>query len=117
MSEMDYQDILDMTASRADLLSRCILYGVVQPGGDLTPEVALAVSESLRENLPTLSESNALAVYDRALEWAVGVVSFLPEAGLLVGLAVLARVDGTAVTPSIERFKSAYAPILSEVMP
>jgi hypothetical protein len=75
-----YDTILAMNNGRADLLARCIIHGVAEPGGHMNTDVMLGVAHGIVE---WLSEQDGEEPANRAIAWAMRE-DVSPELAILV---------------------------------
>lgn len=96
------EDILSMTTDRADLLARCIVFGVTAPddGRQMTPDLVLALARSIATHLPAADEGNAYSCHIRAIRWAARP-DVMIEAGVLVWTAIQASLAGNSLRDDV----------------
>jgi hypothetical protein len=65
------QNLIDAYQGEAGLLARCILYNLVEPPGNRSPDLMIALSKTLIQELKDANKSQFLSRFPRAMKWAL----------------------------------------------
>ena len=88
------EEMVEGYQSQASLVARCIIYGLVEPTLDITPNLQVAVAEELSQTLGTTPKAEKYRLpnrLERAFQWAVRD-DVQPELAILMGETTLATI-------------------------
>jgi len=69
--ELNPFDLIEAYEGKASLLSRCILFGLVEPDNEMSPAIQLTLAQSIVAELKDCPKAQFLSRVPRALKWAV----------------------------------------------
>jgi hypothetical protein len=118
---LDPHDLVEAYNGRVGLLSRCILYGLVEPNVEVNVDIQRILASSLIEELVETKKNEPVRLLtrmERAVKWATR--SDIPhELGLYLGISALQLLGRNKMvtfkrTDIYQQFKTKFGDIIEE---